>query len=139
MKWFAKYKTWMISCEQQPDRGCDYLHRWCVDRRRCRYCDEALAALARLGSCRLCIDDEELIDYWNNIDEDLELDMDVLDDVRGEAIEVRTANPWLRYGECLHRLREFGASIKEMDPIDNRLLAASRWRLSCRSCAEQAM
>lgn len=75
---------------------------------------------------RLCTDDEELIDYWNNIDEDLELDMDVLDDVKGEAIEVRTANPWLRYGECLHRLREFGASIKEMDLIDESALSSEQ-------------
>ena len=75
---------------------------------------------------RLCTDDEDLIDYWNNIDEDLELDMDVLDDVKGEAIEVRTANPWLRYGESLHRLREFGAAIKEMDLIDESALSSEQ-------------
>ena len=54
---------------------------------------------------RLCTD-EELIDYWNNIDGELELEMDVLDDIKGEALEVRAANDWLNYGEQLHRLRE---------------------------------
>ena len=36
--------------------------------------------------------------YWNEIDEDLELDMDVLDDLEGEAAEVNEAQPWLTYG-----------------------------------------
>jgi hypothetical protein len=75
---------------------------------------------------RLCTDDEELIEYWNNIDGELELEMDVLDDIKGEAIEVRTANRWLNYGESLHRLREFGAAIKEMDLIDEALLSSEQ-------------
>ena len=52
--------------------------------------------------------------------------MDVLDDIKGEAIEVRTANRWLNYGESLHRLREFGAAIKEMDLIDEALLSSEQ-------------
>lgn len=75
---------------------------------------------------RLCTDDEELIDYWNNIDEDLELEMDVLDDIEGEAKEIRAVNPWLHYGEPLHRLREFGAAIKEMDLIDEAPLSSEQ-------------
>ena len=75
---------------------------------------------------RLCTDDEELIDYWNNIDGELELEMDVLDDIRGEALEVRAANDWLNYGEQLHRLREFGAAIKEMDLIDESALSSEQ-------------
>ena len=75
---------------------------------------------------RLCTDDDELIEYWNNIDGELELEMDVLDDIKGEAIEVKTANPWLHYGEALHRLREFGASIKEMDLIDEAALSSEQ-------------
>ena len=52
--------------------------------------------------------------------------MDVLDDIRGEALEVQTANNWLNYGEQLHRLREFGAAIKEMDLIDESTLSSEQ-------------
>jgi hypothetical protein len=64
------------------------------------------------------------VDYWNNIDGELELDMDVLDDHEGEAKEVYSANNWLTYGEALHRLREFGVTMKEMDLIDEARLSA---------------
>lgn len=63
---------------------------------------------------RLCTDDNKICDYWNNIDGQLELEMDVLDDLFGESEEVSTANPWLTYGEPLHRLREFGITLKEV-------------------------
>lgn len=53
-------------------------------------------------------------------------EMDVLDDIRGEALEVQTANNWLNYGEQLHRLREFGAAIKEMDLIDESTLSSEQ-------------
>ncbi len=38
------------------------------------------------------------MNYWNNIDSQLELDMDVLDDLCGEAGEVMENNNWLTYG-----------------------------------------
>ena len=44
--------------------------------------------------------------------------MDVLDDYFGEAKEVMSHNPWLTYGEPLHRLREWGIQLKELDLID---------------------
>ena len=53
---------------------------------------------------RLCTDDDKIVDYWNNIDSQLELEMDILDDLFGEAAEVQSANPWLTYAEPMHRL-----------------------------------
>ena len=34
---------------------------------------------------RLCTNDEKIVDYWNRVDEELELSMDVLDDLGGEV------------------------------------------------------
>ncbi len=98
-------------------------------------------------------DDEKIVNYWNNIDSQLELDMDVLDDLCGEAGEVMENNSWLTYGEgisvwiydsCLtlslppslpgepmHRLREFGIPIKEIDLLDESTLSVEQIRLFC--------
>ncbi len=78
---------------------------------------------------RLCTDEEKIVNYWNNIDNDLELDMDVLDDLEGEAKEIEEVNRWLTYGEPLHRLREFGIPIKEIDLLDEKALTLDQIRL----------
>jgi hypothetical protein len=75
---------------------------------------------------RLCTDQDRIVSYWNNIDSELELDMDVLDDLQGEAKEVTEHNPWLTYGEPLHRIREFGIPVKELDLLDEMKLAPSQ-------------
>jgi hypothetical protein len=67
---------------------------------------------------RLCTDDDSVVEYWNGIDEEVELEMDVLDDVKGEAAEVHAVNPWLVYGPSLHRLREWGSANKLFDLLD---------------------
>jgi hypothetical protein len=46
----------------------------------------------------------------------------VLDDTAGEGKEVRKFNPWLSYGEVLHRVREFGCAPKVFDFLDERPL-----------------
>jgi len=71
---------------------------------------------------RLCTDEKHVIDYWNDIDKELEIEMDVIDDFVGDAGEIYNVNNWLIYGEPLHRMREFGSSIKEMDHLDEKLL-----------------
>jgi hypothetical protein len=80
---------------------------------------------------RLCTDQQRVVSYWNNIDNELELEMDVLDDLFGEAAEVHQANPWLNYSEPLHRLREFGISAKELDLLDEKLLSLENVATVC--------
>ena len=80
---------------------------------------------------RLCTDDDSIVNYWNGIDTQLECELDVLDDLFGEAIEVYEHNKWLTYGEPIHKLREFGIDVKEFDLLDESLLTMEQVRLMC--------
>ncbi len=80
---------------------------------------------------RLCTEEKEVIQYWNNIDNQLELDIDVIDDQLGDAKQVNDVNGWLVYGEPIHRLREFGASMKELDIIDESTMSSEQMRMIC--------
>ncbi len=80
---------------------------------------------------RLCTDDDGVVEYWNKIDNQLELDMDVLDDFLREAQEIHDVNPWLTYGEPFHRLREFGITTKEFDLLDETPLSGDQIRVIC--------
>lgn len=74
---------------------------------------------------RLCTSDDRLLDYWNGVDQDLELDMDVLDDLNAEAIEIANWNAWFNYGPELHRLREFGSPRKTFDMLEEKALTST--------------
>lgn len=80
---------------------------------------------------RMCTDDERISSYWNQIDQNLELGMDILDDFRGEAQETHEHSSWLVYGEQLHRLREWGVIVKEFDLLDESKLSSEQMRAIC--------
>ena len=77
---------------------------------------------------RLCTDEDKIVNYWNSIDGQLELQVDVLDDLLSESKEVHHKNPWLNYCEPLHRIREFGIAIKELDMVDETKLSSEQMR-----------
>lgn len=81
---------------------------------------------------RLCTDSEAVVKYWNDIDNVLEQNLDILDDLAGEAEEVHKVNPWITYTEQLHRFREFGVSLKEFDLLDEGTLSKEHLTKICR-------
>jgi hypothetical protein len=80
---------------------------------------------------RLCTNEDRISDYWNGIDAQLEVQMDVLDDLSGEGGEIFKVNPWLTYCDILHRMREFGISLKEFDTLDEAALPLEMFRKVC--------
>lgn len=95
---------------------------------------EALESLQGLPVCvviRLCTDYAPLVDFYNNLDTKLDLDLDVIDDHKAEALEVKQVNPWLNYGLVLHRLREMGQDNRLFDLIDERALTKQEIRDFC--------
>lgn len=77
---------------------------------------------------RLCTDEDNVVSYWNNIDDELELDMDVLDDHAGEAEECNEHNPFINYALPLHRAREWGVHSKLFDILDERAFTLSEMK-----------
>jgi Mg-chelatase subunit ChlD len=77
---------------------------------------------------RLCTDDNSIVDFYNDLDSQLELSLEVLDDFTGEALEVSNEQPWLNYALPLHRLREFGFHDRVFDILDERPLTKTEIR-----------
>ncbi len=80
---------------------------------------------------RLCTNETEVTQAWNHVENNLEIELDVLDDLVGEAVEIHRVNKWITYGEPLHRLREWGVQIKDMDLLDESHLASEQMRAVC--------
>lgn len=87
-----------------------------------------LRILRKLGNIgfsitiRLCTDDDSIVNYWNNIDKELEFDLDIIDAYPDEYKEVLTHNPTINYSYPLHKFREFGTSDSRFDGLDERRL-----------------
>lgn len=69
--------------------------------------------------------------FYNSLDAQLEISLEVLDDYIGEAREVYKQNPWITYGLPLHRCRELGYHDRLFDLIDERPLTAGEARAFC--------
>ena len=60
------------------------------------------------------------------MDRQLEINLDILDDPIGEASEIEAVNHWLNYGLPLHRMREWGVHMRELDMMDEQLLSSNQ-------------
>lgn len=99
--------------------------------------DEFIRALRSLEGLpiwtviRLCTDEEDVKDFYNSLDEQLEISIEVLDDYQGEAREVHRQNPWITYALPLQRCRELGYHDRLFDLIDERPLTMGEARKFC--------
>lgn len=72
---------------------------------------------------RLCCDDREVIEFYDSVDQEMELPIDILDDLAGEGEELhKCGNGWLTYSPLIHRIREGGTRNKLFDLLDERAL-----------------
>mmetsp|Transcript_19125 Transcript_19125/g.23705 ORF Transcript_19125/g.23705 Transcript_19125/m.23705 type:complete len:445 (-) Transcript_19125:185-1519(-) len=74
---------------------------------------------------RLCTDDDSVVDFYNALDSQVEMPIEVLDDFISEAKEVHNHNKWVTYSLPLHRCREMGYHHPVFDILDERKLARS--------------
>jgi hypothetical protein len=81
---------------------------------------------------RLCTDEDQIVDFYNSIDSQLELSVEVLDDFIGEATEIHSTNPWLNYTLPIHRMREMGIQNRLFDLLDERSFTRSELYDFCR-------
>jgi hypothetical protein len=80
---------------------------------------------------RLCTDEDHVVSFYNDLDGQLELSIEVLDDFCGEAQEAYRENSWLNYALPLHRLREMGYHDRVFDMLDERALTKTELRDFC--------
>ena len=77
------------------------------------------------------IDEEDVVQFYNDLDAQLELSVDVLDDFVTEAKKVYKFNPWLTHALPLHRCREMGYYSRLFDVLDQRPLTKGELKEFC--------
>jgi len=80
---------------------------------------------------RLCTDDDRVVAFYNGLDSQLEMSVEVLDDYISEAREVYRKNRWINYTLPLHRCREMGYDNRLFDTMDERMLIKGEIRQFC--------
>jgi len=86
---------------------------------------------------RLCTNDSQTIDFYNDLDNDQEFELDVLDDLVGEAEEIASkGNGWFAYTPLLHLIREAGTLCSILDNLDEGALPVGAVRLLARMLLE---
>lgn len=90
---------------------------------------EFVAALRRIMNelpivvvIRLCTDDDRVTDFYDEVDKEVEMPLDIIDDLRGEAQQIYKLNPWLAYSPMLQTVRTAGTFSKVFDFVDERAL-----------------
>lgn len=80
---------------------------------------------------RLCTNEPHVVDFYNDLDSELETSVDVIDDFQGEALDICRQNPWLNYGMPLHRARERGFHLRVLDFLDECPLSTNEQKEVC--------
>mmetsp|Transcript_13042 Transcript_13042/g.21569 ORF Transcript_13042/g.21569 Transcript_13042/m.21569 type:complete len:388 (-) Transcript_13042:57-1220(-) len=71
---------------------------------------------------RLCTQSADVVEFYNSLDHQLDLSLEVLDDFFCEAKELHRYNTWINYALPLHRAREMGFHHRLFDLLDERKL-----------------
>lgn len=91
--------------------------------------DDFVAALKRLCTLpvwlviRLCTNEKVVLDFYKELDMQLEQPLDVIDDFCNESREIQKVNKWLNYGLPLQLCREMGHNARVFDLLDEQELS----------------
>merc|ERR1711871_845504 len=75
---------------------------------------------------RLCTSEESVVEYYNDLDKQLEAPVEVIDDLVSEATEIHRTNPWITYAPPLQLARTLGLHDRYFDLLDEQPLHVSQ-------------